>query len=159
MVVILIPLTVLANIAGLAAERRARLAVISSDYVSKTYDLSLVINELEIIQNIRVKNNKKNRTKIYSLEKLKDSITLVKAAGIRLVTLTCHNFDPKAGCDLEIEYPYNITYGKFKKFHAKLKRNGNEWGLYRDNKRFTTMKLVAKKFLGLLIGIKRIELN
>ena len=78
--------------------------------------------------------------------------------GVSLVTLRCHNFHPQKGCPITIEYPYNIAFGNFKKFHAEIKKDTTgRWALYAGQRRFERLHLVAKKALGILIGIKRIE--
>lgn len=135
------------------------LSLISSDYdKEKTYSLLVDTNEKNEITAIKTRNNLKKKTKTYPPEILGDEITLVKAAGISLVTLRCHNFNPKRGCPITIEYPYNIAFGNFKKFQALIKKNKKgQWGLYTREGQFKKLHLVAKKALGLLIGIKRIE--
>ncbi|MBT3586588.1 MAG: hypothetical protein HN509_16890 [Halobacteriovoraceae bacterium] len=135
------------------------LAVISSDYVKKTYNLSVELNSEKQIISIKTKNNKKNKIKTYKTEMLSKEITLVKALGISLISLKCLHFNPQTGCPIEIEYPYNLTYAKFKRFKAAIKKVDGRWGLYSGDRKFTKMRLVAKKFAGLLIGIKRIELH
>lgn len=136
---------------------RVFLARISTDYVKKTYDLFIDLNNHKLISAITTRNNKKNKIKTYPVSVLKKPITLVKAVGITLISLSCTNFTTSKGCDITIEYPYNLTYGKFKKFKAKLKKKDREWVLVdeKDNV-FNQLFLKAKKALGLLVGIKRI---
>lgn len=137
----------------------AFLAKISSDYVSKTYNLAVLLNDKGEIAGIRTKNNKKNKIKTYGVDVLNKKITLVKALGVSLITLKCHEFHPEKGCRIDIEYPYNLTYGKFKNFNARILKKNDKWGLYVGDRKFTQMKLVAKKLLGLLVGIKSIEVH
>jgi hypothetical protein len=133
------------------------LAKISTDYVKKSYDLSLRLNSQKLITAILTKNNKKNKTKVYGVSVLNKPIILVKAVGIELISLKCDNFATSRGCDITIEYPYNLTYGKFKKFNAKLLKVDGKWRLTdQNNKQFNELFLQAKKVLGVLIGIKRI---
>lgn len=133
------------------------LATISTDYVKKSYDLMVTIDDRGLITAIKTRNNKKNKIKTYPISVLDKPITLVKAVGVTLVGLTCTNFATNKGCDITIEYPSNITFGRFKNFHAKLEKTGGRWRLTRDGKPFDNMFLVARKLMGLLIGIKRIE--
>ena len=133
------------------------LTKITTDYVKKTYSLYVEVNEANEITAIKTINDQKKKTKIYKTNVLDKEITLVKAVGVTLVSLKCNNFNPQKGCDIVIEYPYNLTYGKFKSFNAKLMRIENDWNLVADNRVFRKMHLVAKKLLGLLIGIKKIE--
>jgi len=135
------------------------LSQISTDYVSKTYDLMVVINEKKLIGGIKTRNNKKNKIKNYPVTVLDRPITLVKAVGVSLVSLKCENFATSRGCDIIIEYPSNITIGSFKKFKAKLEKRETKWVLTRNGKAFTRMHLISRKVLGLLIGIKRIEVS
>ena len=132
------------------------LATISTDYVKKTYDLLLELNERQLISGIKTRNNKKNKIKSYPVSVLDKPITLVKAAGITLVGLACKNFATSRGCDIEIEYPSNLTIGRFKIFKAKLEKIENTWKLTHQGVPFSKLHLKSKKFLGLLIGIKKL---
>lgn len=135
------------------------LATISTDYIKKSYDLMISLNDRKLISAIKTRNNKKNKIKTYPVSVLNKPITLVKAVGVTLVSLACNNFGTNRGCDIKIEYPSNITLGRFKFFHAKLEKNNGQWRLTKDGKPFSKMYLVAKKLMGLLIGIKRIEVR
>ena len=133
------------------------LTKIATDYTSKTYDLIIELNPQKLISAIKTKNNKKNKIKKYPVKVLNAPITLVKAVGISLVSLTCSNFATSRGCDIIIEYPYNIAIGKYKKFHAKLLKVDNIWQLQDSNgNRFNHLFLKAKRALGILVGIKYI---
>lgn len=135
------------------------LSTISTNYVDKTYSLIIGVDESNSIKYVKTINNKKKKVKIYKNELLKNNLPLVKAAGIELVTLRCENFDASKGCPISIRYPTNIIVMAFKSFKAEIKKNSNgEWGLYIGPKRFTSMKLIAKKVFGLLIGVKRIDI-
>lgn len=135
------------------------LATISTDYVKRSYDLMIALNDRKLIEAIKTRNNKKNKIKTYPVSVLDKPITLVKAVGVTLVSLTCNNFATNRGCDISIEYPSNLTLGKFKYFHAKLEKKDGKWTLTKNGKPFTKMFLVARKLMGLLIGIKRIEVQ
>ena len=135
------------------------LATISTDYVKKSYDLMIALNDRKLITAIKTKNNKKNKIKTYPVSVLDKPITLVKAVGVTLVSLSCNNFATNRGCDISIEYPSNLTLGSFKFFHAKLEMVAGKWRLTKDGKPFTQMFLVARKLMGLLIGIKRIDVR
>ncbi|CAM9866727.1 unnamed protein product [Chrysoparadoxa australica] len=133
------------------------LATITTDYINKSYDLMITLNDRFLIEAIKTKNNQKNRIKNYPVSVLGKPITLVKAVGVTLVSLSCTNFATSRGCDITIEYPANIAVGSFKNFHAKLEKVDGKWQLSHQGKKFTKLHLVARKALGLLIGIKRIE--
>ncbi len=135
------------------------LATISTDYVKKSYDLIITVNDRKLISAIKTKNNKKQKIKTYLVNVLNKPITLVKAVGITLVNLSCLKFATNRGCDIVIEYPENITVGKFKKFTAKLEKHKGVWKLTKNGKPFSKMVLISRKLLGLLIGIKRIEIQ
>lgn len=133
------------------------LAIIKSSYINKTYTLKLGVDKSNSIENFQVTNNKKQRTKIYPKEILNRPIVLVKTLGIKLVGLRCLNFNKNEGCNIEIEYPHNLTYGRFKIFQAKLKKDKSGiWRLYAYGDAFNNLELVPKKGLGILIGIKSI---
>ena len=134
---------------------------ISNDYTpQKTYDLILDVRPDGNIKGIKTRNNKKNKVKYYPPEVLDKSMTLLKAAGIKLITLKCKGFRPGKGCDIVIEYPSNILLGKFKKFHAQIRMKKGQWGMYSDNnQKFRRMHLVSKKTLGLITGIKQIVIK
>ena len=134
---------------------------ISNDYApQKTYDLILDVQTNGHIKGIKTRNNKKNKIKYYPPKILNESMTLLKAAGIKLVTLKCQGFRPDKGCDMIIEYPSNIALGKFKKFHAQIKMEDGQWGMYSKNGiKFRRMHLVSKKLLGLTTGIKKIKIQ
>ena len=134
---------------------------ISNDYTpEKTYDLILDVKINGHIKGIKTRNNKKNKVKFYPPKVLDKSMTLLKAAGIKLITLKCQNFKPNKGCSIIIEYPTNIALGKFKKFHAQIKMKDGQWGMYSTSEqKFRRMHLVSKKLLGLITGIKKIEIH
>jgi hypothetical protein len=135
------------------------LARISTDYVKKSYDLMVTINDRGLISAIKTRNNNKNKVKVYPIGVLDKPITLVKAVGVTLVSLTCNNFATNKGCDISIEYPSNLTVGRFKYFNAKLEKVSSKWQLTHNGKPFQEMFLVARKIMGLLIGIKRIDVR
>ncbi len=133
------------------------LTVITSNYTNRTYNLSIATDDKDEIVSIISKNNKKNKTKIYNHSLLSKEITLVKTLGISLVTLRCVDFDPQAGCRIKIHYPKNILLANFKDFDSRLRKVNGEWGLYIGSRKFTKLNLIAKKILGALVGIKRID--
>lgn len=135
------------------------LSLISSDQGERTYDLSLEADASGEIVSIRTKNNQKNRVKTHGRDILNEEIGLVKTAGTKIITLRCHDFDPKTGCAITIKYPSNIALGTYRDFHAEIKNEGGEWGLHSGGRRFKEMRLIGKTFLGLIIGIKRVELR
>ena len=126
---------------------------ISNDYQpDKTYDLILDVQSNGHIKRMKTRNNKKNKVKHHPPKVLDKPLTLLKAVGVKLITLECKGFKPDKGCDIIIEYPSNLVLGKFKKFHAKIKMNKGQWGMYSDkDQKFRRMHLVSKKALGLII--------
>lgn len=135
------------------------LSLISSNYVDKTYSLFVGVNKKNEITYIKTINNKKNKVKLYPNNVLSKNVPLVKAAGIELVTLNCKNFDPTKGCPITIKYPTNILVMAFKSFNAVIRKENGAWGLFIGNKKFTKMHLVARKVLGILLGVKRIDVS
>lgn len=134
------------------------LATITTDYTERTYDLMLSLDEKKNVAAIKTKSNR-GKVKNYPLAVLNREVVLVKAVGVSLVTLLCQNFSQEMGCPIEIEYPSNITYGKFLRFQAQLKNIDGVWQLQSRDRAFSRMHLVAKKVFGLLIGVDRIELR
>ena len=130
---------------------------ISNDFEpEKTYDLILDVETNGKIKGIKTRNNKKKKVKYYPPKVLDQSMTLLKAAGAKLITLECKKFRPDKGCDIIIRYPSNLILFKFKEFHAKIKMNKGQWGMYsQQDQKFRRMHLVSKKTLGLITGIKR----
>ncbi len=143
-----------------APQKITLLATISSDYKPKdTRDLMVDTDAKGLITSIKIRNNRKNRIKTYPVEKLRSKIPLVKTAGITLVELQCLDFRPEQGCQVQIEYPYNITYASFRRFRAQLKLKDGKWGFYQGDRRFTNIHMIANKLLGLLVGIREIQLR
>ena len=140
------------------APRDVFLTLISTDYTTKTYTLFVQVDKDNIITSVKIRNNKKNKMKTYSNSKLNTKMTLVKALGVSIITLSCANFNPSNGCVIGIEYPSNLMFGKYKSFHALLKKTNNKWGLWAGATNFTNMHLKSLKVIGLLVGIKKIEL-
>ena len=141
------------------AKREVFLMTISNDYKSRTYSLFIVVNRKNQIISMKTRNNHKKKTKTYGVDLLKTKIPLAKTAGITLVELQCLNFKADEGCQIQIEYPYNITYGSFNYFKATLKKYKSQWGFYSENRYFTRMHLIVKKILGIPVGIKEIKLE
>lgn len=141
-----------------AVAQEVLLAVISTNYTDRTYDLLLSIDTDQSVLGIKTKSNK-GKVKSYPLAVLDREVVLVKAIGVSLVTLMCTNFHQTNGCPIEIEYPSNLTYGKFSRFQAQLINHNGQWQLQSSGRAFTSMHLMAKKLLGLLIGVERIELR
>ena len=135
------------------------LAILSNDYRKGTRDLMVVTDAKHQIVSIQIRNNRKKRTKTYPASKLNEKIPLAKTAGVTLVELQCLNFDPQKGCLVQIEYPYNITYASFRRFRAELKLKNGQWGFYQGERRFVGIHMIAKKWLGILVGIKEIQLR
>lgn len=142
-----------------ASPQTIRLAVITSDYTDKKYDLEIEVDQKNDLQRIKTRNVAKNKVKEYGLEVLNKKIVLVKALGMDLITLKCIEFKPSSGCDLEIKYPSNLAVANFSEYQAKLVRTEKSWELRSQNDmKFTEMRLIARKLAGLLVGIKRIEI-
>lgn len=142
-----------------AAPKSIYLASITSDYSDKKYELSLEVDTDNRIVKIKTYNVNKNKFREYGLDVLKDRIALVKAAGIELITLRCLDFNPDLGCRLEIHYPQNIAVANFGEFYAKLVRTKDSWEIQtEEGLKFERLHLIAKKAIGLLVGIKRIEI-
>ncbi|PIP89570.1 MAG: hypothetical protein COW79_11405 [Bdellovibrionales bacterium CG22_combo_CG10-13_8_21_14_all_38_13] len=135
-----------------------KLATITTDYTERTYDLILSLDENKQVTAIKTKSNK-GKVKNYPVHVLNKQIVLVKAVGVSLVTLLCRDFNQTSGCAIEIEYPSNLTYGKFLRFESNLVYQNDQWQLQSQNRQFTSMHLVAKKVFGILIGVERIELR
>ena len=82
------------------------LATLSNDYKARdTRDLMVVTDAQNQIVSIKIRNNRKKKTKTYPATKLREKIPLAKTAGITLIELQCINFRPKHGCMIQIEYP------------------------------------------------------
>lgn len=141
-----------------AAPTEIMLAKISTDYTDRTYDLILMLDTNQKVSGIRTKSNK-GKIKNYPLNVLDREVVLVKAVGVALVTLLCKDFKQEIGCPIEIEYPSNVTYGKFLRFKSQLSFTDGKWQLESHGRPFSVMHLVAKKLFGLLIGVERIELR
>lgn len=147
-----------ANETNEPAPTEVMLAKISTDYTDRTYDLILMLDANQKVSGIRTKSNK-GKIKNYPLNVLDREVVLVKAVGVALVTLLCKDFKQEVGCPIEIEYPSNVTYGKFLRFQSQLAFSDGKWQLESRGRPFTVMHLVAKKLFGLLIGVDRIELR
>ncbi len=141
-----------------AQATEVKLATITTDYTEKTYDLILSLDASKQVTAIKTKSNK-GKIKNYPVHVLNKQIVLVKAVGVSLVTLLCRGFNQSSGCAIEIEYPSNLTYGKFLRFESNLVYLNDQWQLQSQNRQFTSMHLVAKKVFGILIGVERIELR
>lgn len=142
-----------------ASPQTIRLAVITSDYTDKKYDLEIEVDQKNVLQKIKTRNVAKNKVKEYGIDLLSKNIVLVKAIGMDLITLKCVEFNPATGCDLEIKYPSNLAVANFSEYQAKLVRTEKSWELRSQNNiKFTEMRLIARKVAGLLVGIKRIEI-
>lgn len=141
-----------------AAPKNIVLASITSDYTDKKYELSLDVDQKNDIQLIKTYSAHNNKFKEYALDVLMNRITLVKAAGIQLITLRCIEFKPESGCKLEIYYPSNLAVANFSEYYAKLVRTKDSWELQTEEGfKINRLHLIAKKAIGLLVGIKRIE--
>ena len=142
-----------------SSRRIVFLARISTSYNKKAYDLLILVNSKNRIVGIQTRAQHKKKIKTYPASKFKKKIPLMKTAGITLMSLECFNFNPRTGCKLRIRYPYNFTYASFRYFDSFLRQEKGLWGLYAHQGRpFTHIRLVAKKWLGALVGVENIEL-
>lgn len=153
---ILLSILLLSTVPALAKE--VKLCTIQSDYNEKKYDLVVEVNENNHIEQIITKRKPRPKIKRYPTTVLDKEITLVKTLGITIVGLTCHKFSPSKGCPITINYPSNIALGSFKDFNAEIRVVNGEWKILANNRPFQTMSLKSKRILGLLVGIKSIEL-
>jgi len=133
--------------------------IITSDFTKKTYSLILKLDEKYHIIGVKTKNNLSGKVKSYPSSYLNKEIVLAKAIGIKLITLKCVNFNPADGCKILITYPFNLTLNDFDTFKSYMSLNNKKWGFYKRGKKFKTLKLYSKKFLGLLIGISKMTYN
>lgn len=140
------------------APKSISLSSITSDYTDKKYELSIEVDHDNKMTKIKTYNVNKNRFREYGLDVLNNRISLVKAAGIELISLRCLEFNPDTGCKLEISYPKNVAVANFGEFQAMLKRLDKSWEIQTlDGHRIDRLHLISKKLLGLLVGIERIE--
>ncbi len=135
------------------------LAQITSGLGPKSYNLIVETDDQNRIIAIKTRRRPGDKVKVYPAAILENPVPLAKSVGIVLVDLTCKPFDPQKGCPIEIRYPYNITVAAFKRFQAKLAFTKGKWQITANDKAFTKMHLVARKFIGILIGVKKIELH
>ena len=96
-----------------------------------------------------------------NLEEIVQGIVLLEKDGFDVITLTCSGCDSVHGGEITLKYLYDGLAKKYREFKMELLRDRDNWALFTvsNKEKINSLKLVSRKFLGRLIGIKKILVN
>jgi len=96
-----------------------------------------------------------------NLEEVIEGFVLLNKEGLDVIILTCPGYDSVHGGEITLRYLYDGLAKKYRDFNMELLRDGDDWSLFTVSEKIkiNTLKLVARRFLGRLIGIKKILVN
>jgi len=98
-------------------------------------------------------------TQKLALEEIVEGVVLIKKEGFDVITLSCSNCDSVHGGDINLKYLYSGLSKQYRDFKMELVRDGDNWALFSGKEKISYLKLVSRKFMGRLIGIKTILVN
>ncbi len=89
------------------------------------------------------------------------SIVLARSSDRDALILSCtDSCDEFSGGNMTISYLYNGIWSTYRDKYFYLLRSGDDWELYTDsNELVENLTLVTNTFWGMVIGIKRIDVN
>lgn len=94
-----------------------------------------------------------------NLEEIIQGIVLLEKDDFNVITLTCSGCDSVHGGEITLKYLYDGLGKKYREFRMELLRDRDSWALFSGEVKINSLKLVSRKFLGRLIGIKKILVN
>ena len=148
------------NVAIAATQTLTTISVSEEKY---TMQLELVVDNKSDIKQFKLIEIVKGKTveeTIYDTDGAKEGIILMEQSGREVVKLVSENFSPYNGGNVVLDYLYNGITGKRKSLEMDLSRDGDEWSLYINGRKSTTMHFVKnKKALVGVVGIKDIEVK
>ena len=148
------------NVAIAATQTLTTISVSEEKY---TMQLELVVDNKSDIKQFKLIEIVKGKTveeTIYDTDGAKEGIILMEQSGREVVKLVSENFSPYNGGNVVLDYLYDGITGKRKSLEMDLSRDGDEWSLYINGRKSTTMHFVKnKKALVGVVGIKDIEVK
>jgi hypothetical protein len=96
-----------------------------------------------------------------NLGEIIEGTVLLEKDGFNVITLTCSGCDSVHGGEISLKYLYDGLGKKYREFSMELLRDGDNWSLFTKSgaEKINSLKLVSRKFLGRLVGIKKILVN
>ena len=96
----------------------------------------------------------------YALEDIEAGYVMEHQEGRDIILLSSHNFDSFVGGELKIAYLFNGLKGKWRAKKLYLRFMSGKWRLQSDDiEVITKMKIIVRKWVGKIVGIKDIELS
>ncbi len=133
--------------------------VISGPENNLVHKFFLKLDENNDVLSLIIKTD--DETQEIGLEKIVEGIVLYHQDGFDVITLECPTCDSVHGGEINFKYLYSALSKKYRDFKIDLVRDGESWILQKsqDKVKINALKLVARKFLGRIIGIKNILVN
>jgi len=134
----------------------------------KLHYLNLILDQNNDI--LSLKRTTKNSTyqSFFTLDQvITGAVSLAKmrhpnGQDLKPILLSCSNCDSTSGGDILIRYlrsGINPNRLRYRDFHAELRRVGDQWVLFKKDEVIKSIKLVSRKLMGQVVGIKKIVLN
>lgn len=96
----------------------------------------------------------------YSLSDIENGYVMEHQEGRDIIILSSRNFDSYVGGELKISYLFNGLKGKWRSKRVFLRYMSGKWRLQTDDIAIVTkMKIIVRKWVGKIVGIKDIELS
>ncbi len=96
----------------------------------------------------------------YALEDMEGGFVMEHQEGRDIIILSSYNFDSFVGGELKIAYLFNGLKGKWRSKKIFLRYMSGKWRLQTDDIEIVTkMKIIVRKWVGKVVGIKDIELS
>ena len=134
----------------------------------KIHELTLILDENHDILDLkRTTKNSTDQSTFTFDQIIEGQISLAEmkhtnGQDLRPVLLSCDNCDRTRGGDILIKYlrsGINPNRLRYRDFEVELRRVDDNWLLFQKDKVVKKVKLVSRKLMGQLVGIKKIIVN
>ncbi len=139
------------------AKSFAYLATVYSDSDPRIADLYLLQGERKEALGIRSIDRASKVADDFSTSKLPAGIVLMKVQGREVFILRSQNFDANRGGSIELDYLKNGMTGNRDQVEIEVEYGPSGWQALHEGKPFRFIKVVSKRFLGKVVGIKELE--
>jgi hypothetical protein len=137
--------------------------IVSEPEDNRIHDLVLLLDQHDDVIHV-VRRSDNGQTVFTPADLQSKEVVLARASDRDAVLLSCQGCTSQVGGILSLKYLNNGLTNSYLTFTAELRREGNEWIMYANDEdgktlKVQTLRLRSRKVAGMLIGIRKIEIN
>lgn len=160
----LIGLITLSLLSISVASAGEKVKILKADVIGENryVDLYLELDSKKDAKNLHVteyQNGKVFGRSVYDGQKVNRGVLLLEIKSHKVLKLVSPNFTAYQGGNITLDFLYNGVTGSRGSTDFDLVRSGQDWQLYKNNRKVNLIKIIKNTKLGKDLGIKRIDVN